>query len=238
MLILIHGDDIVSSRKYFLDQKNKYPDALLLEGGSVTLTDLAQIFEGGGLFDDSKTVFLEYLISKKSRGHRANAKKPTEFGSLITYLETQSATNTIFLWENKELEKSSSSLFKKAEIKPFKLPQTLFLFLDSIKPGNDKQLIALFHKTLEASDAEMIFFMLIRQVRLLLGLLEQTDEPIDELKRMAPWQKDKLKRQASLFKKEHLIKIYSNLFQLEVGQKTGGLSSPLTSAIDFLLLEI
>ena len=52
MTTIIHGADTVSSRKYFLDEKGKHPEAQLLEGEKIDLTDLAQIFEGGGLFDD------------------------------------------------------------------------------------------------------------------------------------------------------------------------------------------
>jgi hypothetical protein len=55
---------------------------------------------------------------------------------------------------------------------------------------------------------------------------------------MAPWQKDKLKKQAAQFTPDALQTIYQRLFALEAGQKTGTLSVPLVSAIDFLFLEV
>lgn len=237
MLLIIHGDDLASSRKFFLDQKQKYQDALLLEGENVTITDLTQIFEGGGLFEENKTVFIEQFITKRSRGVRATSKKPTELSQIIAYLEKNADTNTIVLWEGKELERNALALFKNATARPFKLPQTLFLFLDSIKPGNSKTMITLFHQTLQTTEVEMIFFMLVRQFRILLALTDEKNDTIDELKRIS-WQRKKLEQQAAALGKENLQKMYTKLFEMEVGQKTGTLSSSLVSTIDFFLLEV
>jgi hypothetical protein len=230
MLTIIHGADTAASRKYFLDQKQQYADALLIDADKVNLTDLAQIFEGGGLFGETKFVFIEQLITKR--------KKSSDFKDIIEYLEKHADEHTIYMWENKELEISTTKAFKRAALKPFKLPQTLFFLLDSIKPGNGKELVSLFHKTLNAAEVEMVFFMLIRQFRFLLSLSNPSENEIDELKRMVPWQKDKLRKQAELFTKEQLLTIYRQLYSLEYNQKTGNLTSPLPSAIDFLLLEI
>lgn len=248
MITLLHGSDIVASRTYFLEEKQKYPTEEILDGEKINLTDLTQIFEGGGLFEEHKTVFIEHFFNRK--------KKKEEFAQLSKYLDKQS-THTIFLWEGKELEKSSLMVFKSATPRAFKLPQTLFIFLDSFKPGNGQALITLFHQTLATTDVEMLFFMLVRQIRLLLALSDarhsgerqrlqnpdsgqtrMTDEPIDELKRLAPWQKTKLEQQAKIFSKSSLLELYGKLFELEVAQKTGTLTRNLALSIDFLLLEL
>lgn len=216
-----------------------------MDADKVNLTDLAQIFEGGGLFGETKYVFIEQLLTKK--------KKSGDFKDIVVYLEKNAADHAIFLWENKELEIGATKTFKNAVVKPFKLPQTLFVLLDSIKPGNGKTLVSLFHQSIESAEIEMVFFMLIRQFRLLLALsssqtslqeaaergnpVEDTPE-IDELKRMAPWQKQKLQKQSTLFTQEELILQYSHLYSLEYGQKTGSLTAPLHSSIDFFLLGI
>lgn len=230
MITIIHGSDTAASRKYFLDQKQQFADALLLDADKVTLTDLAQIFEGGGLFGDSKYVFIEQLITKK--------KKSSDFKEILVYLEKNAGENAIYLWENKELDIGTTKMFQSASFRPFKLPQTLFLLMDSIAPGNGKKLVNLYQQTLESAEAEMIFFMLIRQFRLLLGLAESGENEIDELKRMAPWQKQKLQKQAAQFTKEELESLYVRLYQIEHGQKTGGLTAPLNATIDFFLLTI
>jgi len=229
MLTIIHGSDITASRKYFLDEKNKTTDAVLLDADQVNLTDLAQLFEGGGLFGETKYLFIEQLLSKK--------KKSTELTEILSYLEKNANEHTIIIWEGKDLDQGTLKAVKNANVKAFKLPQTLFQLLDALQPGNGKTLIALFHQTIQNSEAEMIFFMLVRQIRILLALSDNTN-PIDEVKRIQPWQKNKLESQAKRFDLTHLLDLYDKLFQLELGQKTGGLSLSLTAAIDFFLLEV
>jgi hypothetical protein len=235
MLTIIHGNDTALSRKYFLDEKQKQKDAILLDFDKVNLTDLTQLLEGGGLFGETKYLFIEQLLTKR--------KKSIELENIFKYLGEQATEHTIILWEGKELERSTLNLWKKAVVRDFKLPQTLFQLLDSIQPGNSKLLIKLFHQTIENTELEMIFFMLIRQIRILLAFHtspsnQTTSDQIDELKRMQPWQKSKLESQAKRFDITHLLDLYDKLFQIEVGQKTGTLTTSLLSAIDFLLLEV
>lgn len=230
MLTLIHGSDIVSSRKFFFEEKEKVDGAEFLKGSLVNLTDLHQLLEGGGLFETGRALFIEQFLSEK--------KKSAERDAIISYLTKQAKNNTIFLWEAKELERAALSQFKEASIKSFKLSSTLFSLLDSLKPKNGTQLIQLFHKSLEANDAEMIFFMLIRQFRILLALSDNNGETITEVSRLAPWQKSKFERQVNLFGKSSLRQLYSKLFQIELAQKTGALSSSLISSIDFFLAGI
>jgi hypothetical protein len=230
MLTLIHGGDTAASRKYFSEQKDQHADAHVLNGETVTLTDLSQILEGGGLFTETKAVFIEQLFTQK--------KKKETFATIVAYLEKNSSSHNIYLWEGKELDRGALMTFKTAMQKAFKLPQTLFVLLDSLKPGNGEQLIKLFHQSLESAEAEMIFFMLIRQVRLMIALSNENENPIDEVKRMAPWQKDKLKKQAALFSQAELQDLYNRLFSIEIGQKTGQLPNTILTSIDFLLLSI
>lgn len=238
MITIIHGADTAASRKFFLDQKANDPDSLLINGQSLTLTDLVQYFEGGQLFAQTKSFFIEQLFSKK---------RSREQDAIINYIRGAEKNHNIFIWEDKELTAASVKAFKNAQIKIFKLPQTLFAFLENIKPGNGGQLINLFHQTIESTDTEMVFFMIIRQVRLVLACLPDPHQvrvglthkdEIDELRRMAPWQKQKLQSQADFFEIKELKKLYSKLFEAELGLKTGSLPMPLPQAIDFLLLEI
>ncbi|HWY78944.1 MAG TPA: hypothetical protein VNW29_01160 [Candidatus Sulfotelmatobacter sp.] len=234
MITIIHGSDIALSRKYFYDEKQKKSDTVLWDADKVTLTDLAQLFDGGNLFGETKYLFIEQLLTKR--------KKSSEFTSILSSLEKYADGHTIILWEGKELDRASINLFKNAVVKDFKLPQTLFQLMDTIRPEKGEMLISLFHQTIKTTETEMVFFMLIRQFRLLIALTGNGDtentQQIDEIKRMAPWQKNKLKKQMQLFKPEQLLNLYHKLFQIEVGQKTGGLTLSLISAIDFFLLEV
>ena len=80
--------------------------------------------------------------------------------------------------------------------------------------------------------------MLVRHFRILLALLETSEITIDEAKRLAPWQKTKMQKQANAFGKEKLQEIFSELFTLEIGMKTGGLFLSLTQSLDLLLLKL
>jgi len=247
MLTIIHGSDTAQSRKHFLNEKQKYPEAILLDADQVNLTDLTQLFEGGGLFGETKHIFIEQYLTKK--------KKNSDYKAILAYFEKNAAENTIVLWENKELERSTVNSLKNPLVKVFKLPQTLFQLLDAIQPENNKLLIKLFHETIANTETEMVFFMLVRQFRMLLALSKNPLNPdanqhrglnsfeprdinqIDEIKRLAPWQKSKLEKQANAFEISHLLKLYDKLFAIEVGQKTGTLTSSLACAIDFFLLD-
>lgn len=228
MLVILHGDDTAASRAYFITTKKKSTAPITLEADQVTLTDLTQILTSGGLFGEEKDVFIENLLTKR--------KKSAELGAILALLNENTSAN-VYLWEGKELEKKTIAQLKNAKPQLFKLPQSLFQFLDSIKPDNPGSL-KLFHQTLETVAPEMIFVMLIRQLRLLLAIIDKTSEPIEEIKRMAPWQAEKLSKQAKLFTIQDLKKNYLMLYDIDLAQKTGKLPRDLTAAIDFWLLEL
>ncbi|MBU2632524.1 hypothetical protein KKG52_02300 [Patescibacteria group bacterium] len=229
MITIIHGDDISSSRRYFIEQKEKSKNHIDIEGDKINLSDLAQVIGGESLFGEQKDVFIENLLS---------SKKSKDAKSTVDSLKDNHKHLNIFLWEKQELTVSNTSFFKDAILKKFTLPKSLFAFLDSLKPNNSNVSVKLFHETLKSSKEEIIFFMLIRQFRLLIALLEQDSEQIDEVKRMAPWQKQKLINQSKLFGPIILKQAYQDLFKLDLGIKTGSGIFTLIPAIDFFLLSL
>lgn len=235
MITILHGDDISTSRNYFLDLKSKQTDSLSFDGGKINITDLVQNIEGSSLFGDTKTLFIEDLLTKLK-------KTNNESKEIFDFIAKNSKDATFVLWESKEITKRDLSQFKDAIIKFFKLPKNIFLFLDNLKPNNSKSLLNLFHQALESGiKEELILFMIQRQFRLLLSLChpEQSEgSQIDETLRLAPWQSGKLERQTKLFSELQLKQIYKKLFEIELGQKTGTLSLSLIQSIDFLLLEM
>lgn len=229
MLTIIHGNDVVASRKFFQDERARISGAVLMQQAEVNLTSLAQNLEGGGLFEESKSLFIEEFLSER--------KKSAEKEAIISYLLAQSVKHEIILWEGKELTNSALTPFKSAKIKLFKLSSTLFALLDGLKPGSGGSLVSLFHKTIETTEAEMVFFMLVRQIRILLALSGDNKVNISEVARLAPWQKGKFVRQANLFDLSFLRQRYKRLFEIETAMKTGTLTTPLVSTVDFFLLE-
>ncbi len=232
MITIIHGDDIVSSRNYFQEKKREDANSISLNASTLQITDLAQNMQGSGLFGSISTIFIEDLLTR--------LKKTKETKEIIDFIIKNHKESNIFLWEGKEIKKNDLLLFKDAIVRSFKLPKTIFIFLDSLRPDNLRNTISLFHKTLEEGiNIELIFFMLQRQARLLLALSDNNSKySIEEIMRLAPWQRSKLERQAKLFTQESLKNIYSKLFKIEFAYRTGGLNLSLAQAVDFLLFEM
>lgn len=233
MITILHGDDISSSRNYFLELRQKQKNVVSFDGGKLTITDLVQNIEGSSLFGNTKTIFIEDILTKLKKTNK-------ESKEILDFIIKNSKSSAFILWESKEISKRELSEFKDGVIKIFKLPKNIFLFLDNVRPNNSRSLLNLFHQSLDSGiKEELILFMLQRQIRLLLALSDEgSDEKIDEIVRLAPWQMGKLERQAKMYNIENLKKIYKKLYEIEIGQKTGSSSLSLIQNIDFLLLEM
>lgn len=231
MITIIHGEDITKSRKYFIDERKKYPDAMAVSGITITLTEIVQIFEGNELFASEKHVFIEDFLSKRKK-----SKEAEQINKVIQQNQTQAS---VYFWESKDISPATLKQWKNGLIKQFKLPQTIFTLLDAIKPNNGKMLINLFHQTIQDEDSLFIFSMLIRQFRLLLAMTDiKATIQIEEVKRMSPWQKNKLQKQAAVFSIDQLKESYTRLYWIESGIKTGTLNISVEQAIDFFLIEL
>lgn len=230
MITLIHGNDTLTSRNFFLDQKDE--ESLTFDAESISLDELALSLQGPTLLftPDShkgRTLFIENSFTRKS------AKNLESIGKLLSNYPNAN----VYFWADKEIGVKALVSFPKIENKNFKIPQNIWAFLDGIRPLNPSNITS-FHKTLNETEPEIIFAMLVRQFRLMLGLVQNSRENIDEVKRIAPWQKSKLIKQASLFGEEKLKTIYKKLYKIDKSTKTGKTNLTLTQNIDILLLEI
>lgn len=226
MILLIHGNDLEASRNYYFTEKNKLGEIILLEGEGLTYDQLFQNIENTSLFNDQKTIIIENFFSKT----KSNS---IEFKKIVEYLNSKKQIEIIF-WEAVELSKTAQNALKSATVKTFSYPQVLFAFLDALRPNNRESLIKFFHQLRQNMEVELIFFMLTRQFRLMLNQLDSTTK-IDELKRMQTWQTGKLDRQAKSFGLEKLKAAYNQLFEIDLGSKTGKIPYSLERSIDFFL---
>lgn len=229
MMIIIHGNDITASRNFYIDLRQKTPDYELIDGKNLDYDTLFRTFEGNSLFTNEKNIFVENFFSniKSNSG---------EFKRIIDYLNKSKNQNILF-WEGKILTKTQISAIKTVEVKEFSYPQILFVFLDSLKPQNLPS-IKLFHQLNETMETELIFFMIIRQFRLMIAVLEEGKEKIDEIKRLAPWQLSKLKSQAAVFRKSKLLDLYKKLYIVDYQTKYGLTSFNLRANIDIFLSDL
>jgi len=230
MITIIHGDDSTKSRNYFTEQKSQHQNVITLQGANVTITEITQIFEGNELFTTEKNIFIEEFFSKR--------KTSKETAQILTIINNNQEISAVYFWESKNLTPAQIKQTAHAAVKQFKLPKTIFSLLDGLTPRNGSRAIRLFHDSLQDEDVQFCFSMVIRQFRLLLALSKPADTTIEEIKRMAFWQKTKLQKQAKLFSIDRLKEMYKKLFTIEYGVKTGKLSLSLEQAIDFFLIGL
>lgn len=228
MITIIHGDDVVSSRKFLIEQKNLSGSQTIFDNNNFNLTDFLQFLSGKSLFSENKKIFLDGLFSSKKIASE-------QLEAVVSAINKSHSPIDFFVWEGSELSKTFLNQFPKANIKFFKLPQNLFIFLDGIRPNNPQN-VFLFHTALNNLDENFLFSMLIRQFRILLSLSSNSNG-IEETKRLAPWQIEKLQRQSKLFTVEELRRIYNKLFEIDLDVKSGTITN-LTRSVDFFLLDI
>lgn len=238
MVIIIHGDDIVTSRKKLSELKETKQTSLTLEAKTLNLERIKQEFEGGGLFGEEKIIAIENFLSSPDK-------------DVLFYLAHSSLPFDLVFWEEKNLTPAILNNFPKAQVFQFKLKAIIFSFLESLRPGNYQTMLKLFHENLKNTEIEMIFYLLIRQFRLMLAVSEEYTrlhldtgcnlnkfEKIEELKKLQTWQLERLKRQTAFFKQERLVDLYQKLFEMEIKQKTGSSPLSLTAALDLFILTI
>ncbi|MGA2911403.1 MAG: hypothetical protein ABSE17_02020 [Candidatus Levyibacteriota bacterium] len=228
MILLIHGNDLAASRNFYFEEKNKLIDVILLEGDGLTFDQFFQNAENKSLFGSEQTILVENFFTK-------NKSTAIETKKIVEYLNSNKNLSIVF-WESTELSKTSQALLKNATVKTFSFPQILFTFLDNVRPNNAEMLIKLFHELKQSMEVELIFFMLVRQFRIMLDL--DGSDKIDEVKRMAPWQLGKMQRQAKMFGEEKLKSSYQNLFEMDLALKTGKIPYSLERSIDFFLADL
>lgn len=229
MILIIHGNDLVSSRDYYSKEKDKYQSPVLIEGDGLTYEQLFQAAENKSFFDTKTTLAIENFFSKS----KSNS---LEFKKIVEYINSNKNLDIIF-WEATEISKTNQTILKNAAVKTFSYPQLLFQFLDNLRPENNAYLVRLASELKKNMESELIFFMIIRQFRLMIGQLGN-GQKIDEVKRLQGWQTGKLSKQAALFKKERLLELYNQLFEIDLNQKTGKLPYSLEKSIDIFLLGL
>ncbi len=225
MITLIHGEDTLASRKYYMDQKTE--DSIFFDAEDMDLVNLKQSLHGSGLFQTTNRIFIDNLFTRKGQ------KNITEVSEILA----NTTDSEVFLWAGKDVGVRSLKDFPKFENKNFKIPQNIWNFLDSIRPNSITN-VTFFHQALAASEPEIIFSMIIRQFRLMLGLTSNSKNNAEEVKKLAPWQKSKLERQASLFGQDKIKSIFKELYKIDKNTKTGKSNLTLTQNIDILLLQI
>jgi DNA polymerase III delta subunit len=222
-MLIIHGDNQIVSRNRLQSLLASFKGEIIrLDGKSLDLTIIKQNLESKSLFGQEKFLVIENLFSLR----KSQLKE-----KLLEYLKKEVYENLI-IWEGIKIDGRSLLAFSKAKIEKYEIGKIIFRFLDSLTPGNSGNLIQLYHQVLAQNGAELILFMLERQVRQLIMAADLGGKGLVE---GPPWKKTILIRQAGKFKLNQLISLYQKLLAIEYNQKTGNASLPLNSQLDLWL---
>ena len=231
-MIILHGENIVASRLALEEKINGFKakgvdEIVSLDGMKLELTDLKQALESTSLLGKDRLVVIENLLSSPK-----SKKKEEE----VNYLVKVDPKSLLILWEAKEISAAGlKKLAAKARVSVFKIPPLIFKFLDSIWPQNKKNALELLHQCFQVDKPEMVFYMLCRQIRL---LIIARDLGAKGLSSLASWQQAKFLRQGEKFSLEQLLGIHRKLLRIDYEQKTGRAVLPLASQLDLLIADL
>lgn len=222
MLNILHGDNLVESRQFLRNLTAKAADSgvevVTFQGNKATLADIKEALASDTLLGGNRMVVIENLLG---------GQKSAEKTKVISYLKEGKYDSDLLIWEDKEIKGILS--LPKAEVHRFRVNQVIFRYLESLRPGNTQETLQLLETLKRQEEAEMVFYMLIRQFRLLIMVKDEA------LETMAPWQRQKLLNQSRNFTCDELLKIYQELLNIDFKQKTSGDPYPLYSRLDLLM---
>ncbi len=225
-MLILHGENVILSRQKLEEIINDFKGEIIrLEGHQINLTQLKQAAESQSLFDEDRLVLVENIFFRRPSQEKEN---------LIRYLK-EIRPKGLIVWEAKTIDGRTLAPFKGVKTEKFELTRQIFKFLDSLIPHNLQKSLHWLHQCLKQDLPEMIFYMLIRQVRL---LLMAKDLGAKGLIRMAPWQQNKLLHQAEKFELQKLLWLHQTLLKIDYEQKTGRAVMPLASQLDLLIASL
>lgn len=221
MIHIILGDDIEESRREFVrlkeEYKNKGYEVFLLNEFNLSELD-KWLYQSDSLFSRKKVFFGENLLSQ-------NQGK-----NLLKKYDTLEKEIDFIFWEEKLEEKTAKKIFKYAKIHLFKLPYTIFKFLDSVYPSNLQLSIHHLNKISQIVNENIILYMLQERLRDLI-LIKNNLKPE---KKLADWQIRKLKTQSRYWQEKELISFYDALYRIEEAIKTGKSYYSIKKSLDIL----
>ncbi len=227
-MIILHGENIVLSRQKLKEKVTEFKEEtkgeVLLFDGSVNLIDIQQAFQSLSLLGQHQLVVIENLFG---------GRKTKEKEKIIDFIK-EIKPNNLIIWEAKKIDGRILNAFR-GQVLRFDLTPVIFQFLDSLRPGNTKTSLILFHQTLEQLPSEMIFFMITKHLRL---LILATDLGKEGLKNMPPWRQGKLINQGNQFGLDKLLSTYKRLLRIDCQQKTGKTLFNLSSQLDLLIASL
>lgn len=224
--VILHGDNQVESRKrlsFLISQARKRGlEIARVDGKTATKEDLTLLSRSQSLLAEEMLVVSENFFSGNKKAIEIADKLAVNNGTVFVF------------WEEKLLSPAIlKKLPKDFEIEGFKIPNSVFKFLDSILPKNTKAMLHFYHQALKQSNPEFLLIMLARQLRLLIWT-----EGDPETLKLLEWQKSRLRNQAEKFNLDQLVKLHGKLLEFDRLNKRSGLPENLEASLELLLISI
>lgn len=208
MIYIIHGTDVQTSYvrlQGLITSFNNYKKVTISQENQDLIY---QTLFSRDLFDSNKLIVIENLISSKNI-----------FAKNFKVLDPK---NIVVLWEDQEISASILKSYQNiAKIENYKLPQTLFYFLDSISPSAKKTL--LYITKLDKDQKGLSWHLENRFFQLILAKLNLSQKDVSQIlgKNLAPWQWQKIINQAKIFDFDKLKSMFLAVLKIETLIKTG-----------------
>ncbi len=225
---LLHGDYQIASRQQLTSlislAKQNQNEIIYLNGANLQLDNLIQASSANSFFGDKTTIVIENLFSQR---------KSKALEIIFAWLKKYAGPVPIIFWDKKTIGKVlQRNLPKNTQVKEFKTPALIFKLVEQLNPSTKPAALKLLQQTLINVPAELIFYMICRQIRQL--ILVKSSQPL----KGAPWIIGKLKNQADAFNMNQLLKLYQNLYIIDQSIKTGQTMMPLEWHLTWWLSQI
>ena len=215
-MIIVHGDNQLASRQFFLAKKNEVKkqgqNIVDLAGDSLSLPELSSALSSTTLLGESNAVFVEGFFSRRP----SNEKK-----AIVEYLKQNPQAN-IFFWESKDIS-TQLTTHNPLHIHKHDLPKHIFTFIDNWS-------LSTLRLALSTTEPEQIMAMLAKRIHDLILVK-------DARGKFPSWQVTKLKSQANKFTLLQLTTYNLQLLEIDHRQKTGQTAMDLGAALELWLIK-
>lgn len=225
---ILHGEDTAASRAQLTQIKQEHQRGgnplVSFNGKDLDVLTLQAASQSVDLLGGVRLIVIEGFFG---------APKSKRQDEVFAYLATVPKDDQqILLWESKKVAPTKLKALN-AQVTEFNLPKIIFTFLENVVPGQPWQTLKLFKSILATQPAELVFFMLVRQTRLLL-----TAKFAPQTLKGPGWITGKIKGQAGKFSPTSLLGLHESLYQIDKEIKTGQSLLPLPDRLSSLLLVL
>ncbi len=226
-MYILHGDNTIASREkrvsLVAEMKAQGYKVITLDAAKLSRAELESTLNSQDLFGASQCVCIDGLHSLQTSARKKE---------LLTLL-SQHTNEPLIVWEKRALTKTMLNMFAGATILEFKASNTLFTWLESLGTTTPKaKKLELLHQAIASDGEYLCFLMLIRQLRMLLTVLERG------VVAGPPFMVAKIKKQAESFTTPQLLELYEKLALLDEQSKTSKTLLPLAAELDLLTIKL